>query len=144
MQLRPIAADAPELAAALAAADLPTEDLTAGSGSFFAVEDAGRPIGFGGFELYGPDVLLRSMVVLPEFRGRGYGRAATEAMLARAAHGGARQAYLLTTTAEAFFEGAGFARVERSAAPASILGTTQATTICATAALLTRPLSAHD
>jgi N-acetylglutamate synthase-like GNAT family acetyltransferase len=131
------------LAAALAAAGLPTEDLEDGGRSFFAFEDNGRPIGFGGFELYGEDALLRSVVILQEARGMGYGRAVTEAVLARAHEAGARTAYLLTTTAEAFFEHDGFRRVERSTAPASILATRQATTICATAALLARPIVRH-
>jgi N-acetylglutamate synthase-like GNAT family acetyltransferase len=143
VSVHPIDSAAPELATALESAGLPTDDLTEGGRSFFALEESGRPVGFGGFELYGDDVLLRSVVVLPELRGRGYGRAVTEAVLAQARSAGARQAYLLTTTAESFFEHEGFARIERTAAPASILGTTQATTICATAALFTRPLGAH-
>ena len=53
---------------------------------------------------------------------------------------GARAAWLPTTTAEDFFGHLGFTRVERTTAPASILGTRQATTICSTAALLTRRL----
>lgn len=136
----PIAADAPELVAALEGAGLPIEDLGEGGRSFFAFEAEGRPVGFGGFELYGEDALLRSVLVLPEARGKGYGRAVTEAVLARAREAGARRAYLLTTTAGAFFEHEGFALIERSAAPASILGTRQAATICSTAALLARAL----
>lgn len=142
--VRAIAPDSPDLVAALEAAQLPTEDLNDGGRTFFAVERAGRPVGFGGFELYGEDALLRSIVVLPEARGRGYGRRVTEAVLARAREAGARTAYLLTTTAEAFFEHEGFTPLERRSAPASILATRQATTICSTAALLTRPIARHD
>ncbi len=143
MDARLIPADAPELVAALEASDLSTEDLGDGGRTFLAFEDAGRPVGFGGFELYGPDALLRSVVVLPEARGKGYGRAVTEAVLARAREAGAQTAYLLTTTAESFFEHDGFARIERAAAPPSILATKQATTICSTATLLTRPIVRH-
>ena len=84
------------------------------------------------------------MVVLPQLRGRGIGHALTAALLASAGAAGARHAYLLTTTAEAFFEREGFARIERDEAPAAILATRQATTICSSAAMLTRPLAAHD
>lgn len=143
MHMRPVRPDAPELVAALAAAQLPIEDLSETGRSFFAFEDAGRPIGFGGFELYGEDVLLRSVVVLAESRGQGYGRAITEAVLRRAREAGARHAYLLTSTAESFFEHDGFARIDRAEAPPSILATRQAATICSTAALLTRPIGAH-
>ena len=144
MEVRSVSAEAPELIAALQAADLPIEDLSDGGRAFFALEDRGALVGFGGFELYGEDVLLRSVVVLPEARGKGYGRAVTEAVLARAREAGARNAYLLTTTAESFFEHDGFARIERIAAPKSILATKQATTICSTAALLTRSIAPHD
>lgn len=140
MDIRAISAETPELLAALEAAQLPTEDLRDSGHTFFAFEDGGRPVGFGGFELYGRDVLLRSVVVLHDLRGQGYGRAVTDAVLTRARDAGARRAYLLTTTAEAFFEHEGFIRIERSEAPAAILGTKQATTICSTAALLTRSL----
>jgi N-acetylglutamate synthase-like GNAT family acetyltransferase len=141
MELRAIPADAPQLSAALEAAELPTEDLREDGRRFFAIEDDGRTVGYGGFEIYGPDVLLRSVVVLPELRGRGYGRAVTEAVLTEAAKAGGRNAFLLTTTAEDFFEHEGFGRIERSGAPASILATKQATTICSTASLLARPIA---
>jgi N-acetylglutamate synthase-like GNAT family acetyltransferase len=141
MEVRAIAADAPELSAALEAAQLPVEDIHEAGRSFFAIEDAGRGVGYGGFEIYGPDVLLRSIVVLPEHRGQGYGRAVTAALLAEAAKLGGRQAYLLTTTAERFFEREGFGIIGRDQAPASILSTRQATTICSTASLLSRPIA---
>jgi N-acetylglutamate synthase-like GNAT family acetyltransferase len=143
MEARAVAPDAAELVAALEAAHLPTEDLGDEGRAFFAFEEAGRSIGFGGFELYGEDVLLRSVVVLPEVRGQGFGRAVTEAVLARAHQAGARRAYLLTTTAESFFAHEGFSSIDRTDAPASILATKQATTICSTAALLTRPIIRH-
>ena len=131
-------ADAPDLRAALEGAELPVEDLTDGGRTFFRCIDDGHVVGYAGYELYGEDALLRSVVVLPEDRGRGYGRKVTEAVLDRAHGAGARDAYLLTTTAEAFFEHAGFRTIERAEAPASILATKQAATICATAAMLTR------
>lgn len=139
--LRPVSADAPELAAALEKADLPTEDLADGGRKFFALDEAGQPVSYGGYELYGEDVLLRSVVVLPEQRGKGYGRAVTEAVLAEATQAGARRAFLLTTTAAGFFAHEGFSPMERRAAPAAILATKQATTICSTAMLFTRPLT---
>ncbi len=139
-----IAAGAPDLAAALAAASLPIEDLTDAGRTFYRFDTDGAPVGYAGYELYGPDALLRSVVVLPEMRGRGFGRAIAEEALGRAYLEGARTAYLLTTTAEEFFEHLGFRPIARTKAPASILATRQATTICATAALLARPLRPRD
>jgi arsenate reductase/amino-acid N-acetyltransferase len=97
-------------------------------------------VGYGGYELYGEHALLRSVVVLPAVRGKGFGKAVTEGVLAQAAKAGAQQAYLLTTNAEPFFAHVGFAPIARAEAPSDILATKQATTICSTAALLTRPI----
>ena len=139
--LRPIAADAPELAAALKPAHLPTEDLADGGRTFFGLDEGGQRVGYAGYELYGEEALLRSVVVLPEQRGKGYGRAITNAVLAEAAKAGARRAFLLTTTAEAFFAHEGFSPMDRADAPAAILATKQAATICSTATLLARRLT---
>lgn len=140
MRTEPINADASDLKAALEAAQLPTEDLADGGRVFFRFADKGRVIGYGGYEVYGKEALLRSVVVSPEARGHGYGRKVTEAVLDAARSAGAHDAYLLTTTAEGFFEHAGFHRIERSEAPASILSTKQATTICSSATLLKRTI----
>jgi arsenate reductase len=139
--LRPISADAPELAAALEAAQLPTDDIADGGRSFFALDVEGQPVGYGGYELYGEEVLLRSVVVMPAQRGKGFGRAVTNAVLDEAREAGARRAFLLTTTAADFFAHEGFSPMERRDAPAAILSTKQATTICSSATLLARPLS---
>jgi arsenate reductase (glutaredoxin) len=138
---RPVAADAPELSAALLEAGLPIEDLTDSGRTFFRFELDGLPVGYAGYELYGEHALLRSVVVLPAMRGKGFGRAIAEAVLERARAAGARQAYLLTTSAEDFFTHAGFSRLERSAAPPAILATKQAATICSTAPLMTRAIA---
>jgi N-acetylglutamate synthase-like GNAT family acetyltransferase len=141
LEARPVAADAPELRAALTDANLPTEDLLNGGRSFFRFEQGGEPVGYGGYELYGENALLRSVVVVPQMRGKGFGRAVAEALLARARAAGARHAYLLTTSAEDFFTHAGFARIERTEAPPAILATRQAASICTTAPLMSRPIA---
>lgn len=139
--LRPISADAAELAAALEAADLPTADLVDAGRTFYALDESDRPVGYGGYELYGEEALLRSVVVLPGERGKGYGRAVTDAVLSKATEAGARRAFLLTTTAEDFFAHEGFSPIERRDAPDAILATKQATTICSSATLLARSLT---
>lgn len=123
---------------ALVAAELPVDDIADAGRSFFRVEEDGRLLGYGGFELYGEDALLRSIVVPPAKRGRGSGRVLAEALLAEIGNAGGRRAYLLTTTATAFFEHLGFARIDREIAPPAILATRQASSICASADLLTR------
>lgn len=129
-----------ELNAALIEARLPIEDLGEAGRTFFRVERDGETVGFGGYEAYGTDALLRSVVVLPERRGKGEGRAVAEAVLDAARQAGVERAYLLTTSAEAFFMHLGFDRAERGEAPDAILQTKQATTICSSATLMRKAL----
>lgn len=143
LTLSPVDGETDELRAALAAASLPVDDLAEPGRAFFRITEDGRTLGFGGYELHGPDALPRSIVVTPEARGRGLGREATRRLLREAAKAGARHAYLLTETAAPFFERLGFARITRAAAPETILATRQASALCpSSAALLARPLEA--
>jgi N-acetylglutamate synthase-like GNAT family acetyltransferase len=123
---------------ALLAADLPIDDLTEGGRRFFRFDKAGTIVGYGGFEPHGDYALIRSIIVLPHARGTGAGRIIAEAMMQEAAKLGAGEAFLLTTTASHFFRQLGFKIMDRDDAPAAILNTRQATTICSSATLLAR------
>jgi len=136
----PIPAMDEGLVSALQAADLPTEDIGDAGRHFFRVENNGQLLGYGGFELYGDEALLRSIVVPAAIRGQGNGRFVAEAMLREIDSAGGRRVYLLTTTAAAFFEHLGFRRIGREAAPPAILATQQASTICTSADLLTKAI----
>lgn len=137
---KPVAAIDDGLVAALSAAALPADDVGDPGRSFFRIERNGQLLGYGGFELYGQDALLRSIVVPAANRGQGHGRAIAEAMLREIGNAGGRQVYLLTTTASGFFEHLGFVRIDRAEAPASILTTRQAASICASADLLAKAI----
>ncbi|EKQ6357974.1 arsenate reductase (glutaredoxin) [Pseudomonas aeruginosa] len=127
------------LAVALQEAGLPTDDLTEPGRSFFAYATvSGERVGYGGFECMGRDVLVRSLVVLPHARQRGIGGGVLALLLRRAFDEGGRDAWLLTTTAALFFERAGFKPIERSVAPAAILATRQAASLCPSTAVLLR------
>lgn len=127
----------PAMVDALKSAGLPADDLEDPGRIFFRYATlGGSPVGFGGFELYGPDALLRSMVVLPDMRGRGIGRNAALLLMRRAFDKGARYAYALTTTAAPFFTVLGFKPISRDEAPASILSTRQASSLCPSTAVL--------
>jgi len=129
-----------DLRSALLAADLPVDDLADDGRTFYRFAKEGRTIGFGGYERYGENALLRSIVVEPDERGHGVGRAVTVELLERLSDEGARNAYLLTTSAAGFFESLGFVPIHRSAAPAEILATKQAASLCpSSATLLFRP-----
>lgn len=139
-----IADSEPALAAALRAEDLPTDDLTGPGRCFFSYRTlSGQHAGYGGFERLGKDILVRSIAVAPQARGQGIGHGLLALLLRRAFDEGGRDAWLLTTTAAPFFERAGFEPSERTAAPAAILATRQAASLCpASAALLRRGIAA--
>ena len=59
------------LRAALADAALPADDLENAGCRFFRFTADERAVGYGGIENYGKAALLRSVVVLPDCRGKG-------------------------------------------------------------------------
>lgn len=122
--------DSEELRETLTEAKLPPMEFGAGC-SYRRYADAdGHTVGFGGIEGQGPDRLLRSLVILPEFRGRGYGALIVRDLESLAAEDGAARLHLLTTTAAPFFEKLGYAPRNRMSAPVSIAVTTEFTTLC--------------
>lgn len=120
-----------ELAQALDAAGLPNADVGQPGRRFFRYAAAGgEPVGFGGLEGEGPDLLIRSVVVRPECRGGGYGRAIVRDLERQAAALGAARLHLLTTTAAPFFEHLDYRPAERTAAPRAIAATAQFASLC--------------
>ncbi len=117
--------------AALAAEGLPTSDLRDSGQRFFALGDGAA---FGGYARTGEIALLRSFVTAPERRGLGLGADILTAVLAEARRDGAREAWLLTTTAEAFFGRHGFVTVDRAEAPAAVKVSAQFARLCPAAA----------
>jgi arsenate reductase len=121
--------------AALDEAKLPTDDLLEGNQRFYALVQ-GNVIGFGGYCRDGQEVLLRSIVVASERRRAGYGRFIVAALLDRSREDGAKRAWLLTTTAQPFFEQLGFVVKRREAAPREISNTCEFSTLCPVTAVL--------
>jgi N-acetylglutamate synthase-like GNAT family acetyltransferase len=134
----------PFLASILTAVALPADDIADAGRIFLRFHDrTSRTIGFGGLEFHGPHVLFRSITVMPEDRGQGWGQVIVDHLTRQARLAGAAQAYLLTTSARSFFEAQGFTAIGRSEAPAEILATRQASGLCpATAIILTKALTA--
>jgi amino-acid N-acetyltransferase len=122
--------------AVLTATHLPIDDLAAEGVNLFAFEEAGKIVGYGGFERYGANALVRSIVVVPDRRRRGFGRRIVESVLAQARKHGAERAYLLTIDAQEYFAKLGFVVVDRWNAPPSILATRQARASCPISAVL--------
>jgi amino-acid N-acetyltransferase len=108
----------------LEAAGLPSVDLTpAHLKHFFYCGTGEAPTALVELELYGADALLRSLVVNQAARRRGLGSALLEHVEDYARTQRVRAIYLLTTTAESFFERRGYHRIARAAAGPAIQAT---------------------
>ena len=114
----------------LKSADLPYEDIDLGKQDFIAVIQGTKIIGTVGLEPYDEIGLLRSLAVEDACRGRGLGRALVIEMTRHAKDKGIKQLFLLTLTADRFFEREGFERISRESMPEAIQNTTEFTSIC--------------
>lgn len=133
------------IATLLTAAGLPVSGVTADQGDFFVARQHGRVVGVIGVMRHGDAALLRSLAVQNDRRKAGIGGALLAWALEQAQAGGARAAYLLTTTAEGFFRRHGFTDVPRQAIPASLLADSTLADICPVASVcMRRVLSAAD
>ena len=118
-------------------AGLPIEDLDeADLSHFLGLGPRNRPEGVVGLELLGATALLRSLAVDAAARGAGYGTALVEAAEGYAMREGVEAVYLLTTSAERFFERLGYARVSRESAPPEIQRTREFSEMCPAGAVL--------
>jgi amino-acid N-acetyltransferase len=124
----------PSLAGAVALLEsggLPISDLTeAHLVHFFHSGPAMAPSGLVGLEIYGAYALLRSLVVAPELRSTGLGSALVEHAESYAREVGVQSVFLLTATAERFFQRRGYGLGDRASAPAEIRGTREFVDIC--------------
>jgi amino-acid N-acetyltransferase len=105
-----------------ASASLSVAQRPALAGAVALLASAQLPTALVGLELFGSVALLRSLVVSERARG-------------------VHTIYLLTTTAEKFFQRRGFARTDRASAPPAIRATREFAGICpASSAFMSRAL----
>ncbi|HEX7117591.1 MAG TPA: arsenic resistance N-acetyltransferase ArsN2 [Longimicrobiales bacterium] len=135
--------DLPPVLELLEGAGLPVAGVEEWFEHFVVAEAGGRIVGVAGLEVYGTDGLLRSVAVASEWRGRGLGRALTEAVLEAAAREGVSAVYLLTETAESFFRGYAFRRIAREEASEAVKASVEFREVCpASSAVMVRSLAA--
>ena len=126
----------------LAACSLPNADISENKlQHFFGCGQEANPGGVAGVELYGEVALLRSLAVKKDVRGQGCGKSLVHEVERYAEQNGVKRLYLLTTTAETFFEALGYARVSRDSAPEPIRATTEFSSLCSdTATVMAKDL----
>lgn len=114
----------------LAYQDIETNDID----FFFAFEDE-KLIGVIGIEKFIDKALLRSMVVMEEFRDQGYGKKICNHFLEIAKQEGIKEVFLLTNDADGFFKQVGFEIVDRENAPDVIRFSTEFSSLCPASAI---------
>lgn len=106
--------------------DLPTKDLE----NFWVAEEKDRLIGVAGMECYNHIGLVRSLAVEKQFQGNGTGKKLYEALEKDALNKEILRLYLLTTTAQVYFEKLDYEVIERDLAPLPIQQTNQFSALC--------------
>ena len=133
--------DLDRLVELLDANGLPSEDCAALADCFHGIYDGDRLVAAGGLQPAGRAGLLRSLVVRAGYRGQGLAAELTRHLVGQARAAGYDALWLLSETAERYFERFGFRRLPRSAAPPAIARTRQFTALCpGNAVCMTLPL----
>jgi amino-acid N-acetyltransferase len=122
---------------------LPVEGVADHFERYMVARRGGEPIGCVGMELYGKDVLLRSLAVVRRYRNAGTGGALLARAIAAARAAGARTAWGLTTFGnKGIFLRFGFRSVPRNQAPPALLRSSQFRGVCPeSAVLITLPIA---
>jgi glycerol uptake facilitator-like aquaporin/N-acetylglutamate synthase-like GNAT family acetyltransferase len=133
-----LTANDPAMIELLRKAALPTRDLHGTNKQFVGIRDGKHLIAAGGLERHGSYGLVRSVVVAEGQRAVGNGTRILQCLLNEAHPLGLKEIYLLTTTAERFFQQIGFERIERDVVPAEIQQTAEFSELCPKSATVMR------
>ncbi len=109
---------------------LSAQDCAEQAQNFYGVFDEDKLVAAGGLESAVNFALLRSVVVHEQYRGQGLAKSISDFLIKLADSEGREAVYLLTETAEAYFEKLGFSRIARAEAPIAIRQTLQFTSLC--------------
>ncbi|QHV94613.1 arsenic resistance N-acetyltransferase ArsN2 [Spirosoma endbachense] len=121
-----------------------TDDLPADLADFVIAKDARKSIGVAGLERFNEVGLLRSVAVDPAFQGKQIGAQLVGRILETARAVGLREVYLITTTADRYFERYGFQVVNRQDVPVAIQQTQQFSDLCPSSAIVMKRVLTPD
>jgi len=114
----------------LLAAQLPTSDLNPLLENFFVAIEENQIVGVIGMDQYGHAGLLRSAIVHPEHRNTGIATALVSQLTEHAKLNAVNALYLITNTAESYFQQKGFAKISKDAVPAAVLQSKEFNGLC--------------
>ena len=109
---------------------LPTQDCAEQAQNFYGIFDSDILIAAGGLEPAADYALLRSVVVMEQYRGSGLARKISAYLISLAESEGRRAVYLLTETAGSYFQKLGFTPLSRAKVPVAIAQTRQFSALC--------------
>ena len=110
--------------------NLPSEDLPPTLQDFYVAVEDDQVIGLIGMERYGAFALLRSMVVHPDYRNRHIAQELVQLLEEKAAASGIQAMYLLTETAEHYFDRKGYTKISREDVPAGVQTSSEFSHVC--------------
>lgn len=113
--------------------NLPTEDLDDDK-LLYLLKDEERIIGTAGLEIFEDCALLRSVSIVKEEQGKGFGKFLNESIENYARESGINCLYLLTTTAKDFFDKQGYCVIKREETPEVIKETAEFSLLCPSSA----------
>jgi amino-acid N-acetyltransferase len=116
--------------ALLAASKLPFEDIGTEKQYFIIAKENNKLIGCIAIERYGNRAILRSMAVDELFRGQGISKELYKALLDYCIAQNIIELMLLTTTAKAYFEKAGWQLTHRDSVHADVKQSAEFTHLC--------------
>lgn len=129
--------DLPFVLSLLEQCGLPVEGVREHFARFLVARTGRRRIGCVGMEVYGGDVLLRSLAVARHARNAGVGEALLARAIAEARGAGGRTAWGLTTFGKkGLFDRFGFRVVPRCGAPPGLARSSQFRGVCPESAVL--------
>ena len=98
--------------------------------------DGERIIGTVGLEIFEDCALLRSVSIIKEEQGKGYGKFMNDEIEKYAKESGINCMYLLTTSAKNFFDKQGYCAITREEAPVSVKQTEEFISLCPSSAVV--------
>ncbi len=122
----------------LVASGLPLDGARDAFANGVVARERGEVVGAAAIERYGPAGLLRSVVVEPTVRGTGIGATLVDSSELLARDLGINELYLLTETAETWFENRGYRAIGRDLVPEAVRGSIEFTTACTSTAVAMR------
>lgn len=128
--------DLPAIRDLLESCQLPSRDITKEHlQHFFMVKLETKIVGTVGLEIYADNGLLRSLAVRKNSRGKGLGKLLVEQIESHADDLEISDIYLLTTTADDFFQYLGYDQVSREEVPEPVIDSNEFSQICPSSAI---------